>query len=143
MDTMGGDYAPAATVAGAVMARAELPASAELVLIGNKDQILKELEGHNADPDAFSFVHTTEVLDMGDHPVKSFSLKKDSSLVKGFELLSRGELDAFCSAGNTGAMMVGAMIPVACSGRAVLRTRTGMRRSTAGSIVAGWITRAP
>ena len=94
MDTMGGDYAPAATVAGAVMARSELPASAELVLIGNKDQILKELEGHNADPDAFSFVHTTEVLDMGDHPVKSFSLKKDSSLVKGFELLSRGELDA-------------------------------------------------
>lgn len=112
LDTMGGDYAPAATVAGAVMARRELPASAELVLIGNKDQILKELEGHNADPDAFSFVHTTEVLDMGDHPVKSFSLKKDSSLVKGFELLSRGELDAFCSAGNTGAMMAGAMFSV-------------------------------
>jgi glycerol-3-phosphate acyltransferase PlsX len=112
LDIMGGDYAPAATVAGAVMARHELPESIELVLIGNKDQVLKELESHDADPSIFSFYHTTEVLDMGDHAVKSFSLKKDSSLVKGFDLLSQGHLDAFCSAGNTGAMMAGAMFSV-------------------------------
>jgi glycerol-3-phosphate acyltransferase PlsX len=106
---MGGDFAPAATVAGAVMARQVLPESADLVLIGNKAQVLKELEGHKVDPSIFSFCHTTEVLEMGDHPVKSFSRKKGSSLVKGFEMLSNGQLEAFCSAGNTGAMMAGAM----------------------------------
>lgn len=112
LDIMGGDYAPAATVAGAVMARNELPVSTELVLIGNKDQVLRELESNDADPSLFSFYHTTEVLEMGDHPVKSFSKKKGSSLVKGFELLQEGDLDAFCSAGNTGAMMAGAMFSV-------------------------------
>jgi glycerol-3-phosphate acyltransferase PlsX len=112
LDIMGGDYAPAATVAGAVMARHELPDSVELVLIGNKDQIIAELATHQSDPSLFTFVHTTEVLGMGDHPVKSFSKKKGSSLVKGFDMLTRGKLDAFCSAGNTGAMMAGAMFSV-------------------------------
>ena len=94
------------------MARQELPDSVELVLIGNKDLVIAELESHSADPSLFSFIHTTEVLEMGDHPVKSFSKKKGSSLVKGFEMLTRGQLDAFCSAGNTGAMMAGAMFSV-------------------------------
>ncbi len=112
MDIMGGDFAPAAAVAGAVMARKELPDTTDLVLIGNKDQALKELKILEADPSLFSFYHTTEVLEMGDHPVKSFSKKKGSSLVKGFELLKIGQLEAFCSAGNTGAMMAGAMFSV-------------------------------
>ena len=112
LDIMGGDFAPAAAVAGAVMARKELPDTTDLVLIGNKDMVLKELETLNADPSQFTFHHTTEVLEMGDHPVKSFSKQKGSSLVKGFELLKMGQLDAFCSAGNTGAMMAGAMFSV-------------------------------
>jgi len=112
LDIMGGDYAPAATVAGAVMARQELPDSVELVLVGNKELILPELKMHQAAPSVFSFIHTTEVLEMGDHPVKSFSKKKGSSLVMGFDMLTRGQLDAFCSAGNTGAMMAGAMFSV-------------------------------
>lgn len=109
---MGGDYAPAATVAGAVMARRELPASVDLVLIGDKELIFAQFESLQADPSVFSFVHSTEVLQMGDHPVKSFSKKKGSSLVIGFDMLTRGQLDAFCSAGNTGAMMAGAMFSV-------------------------------
>jgi len=112
LDIMGGDYAPAATVAGAVMAIKELPESVELVLIGNKDNVIAELEEHQADPSLFSYAHTTEVLRMSDHPVKSFSRKKDSSLVMGFEMLTQGKLDAFSSAGNTGAMMAGAMFSV-------------------------------
>lgn len=112
MDIMGGDFAPAATVAGAVMARRELSESVDLVLIGNKDQILSELKSLKADSSLFTFVHTTEVLGMGDHPVKSFSKKKGSSLVTGFQMLTEGKLDAFCSAGNTGAMMAGAMFSV-------------------------------
>jgi glycerol-3-phosphate acyltransferase PlsX len=112
LDIMGGDFAPAAAVAGAVMAQKELPNTTDLVLIGNKDQALKELKILETDPSLFSFYHTTEVLEMGDHPVKSFSKKKGSSLVKGFELLKMGQLEAFCSAGNTGAMMAGAMFSV-------------------------------
>ncbi len=112
LDIMGGDFAPAATVAGVVMAREELPEDTELVLIGNKDKVLTELNALNADPSKFSFYHTSEVLEMGDHPVKSFSKKKGSSLVKGFELLKQEQLDGFCSAGNTGAMLAGAMFSV-------------------------------
>ena len=112
LDIMGGDFAPSATVKGAVLAKKELPETTELVLIGNKDSVLSELESNAADPAIFSYYHTTEVLEMGDHPVKSFSRKKGSSMVKGFELLQQGQLDAFCSAGNTGAMMAGAMFSV-------------------------------
>jgi len=46
---------------------------------------------------------------MGDHPIKSFSQKTDSSIVVGFRMLKEGRIDSFASAGNTGAMLVGAM----------------------------------
>jgi glycerol-3-phosphate acyltransferase PlsX len=52
------------------------------------------------------------VIGMGDHPVKTFSLKKKSSMAIGFGMLSKGLIDGFCSAGNTGAMMAGAMFTV-------------------------------
>ena len=46
---------------------------------------------------------------MGEHPARAFIQKPDASVVKGFKLLAHGEIDGFASAGNTGAMMVGAM----------------------------------
>jgi glycerol-3-phosphate acyltransferase PlsX len=64
------------------------------------------------DPSRFEIVHTTQVIEMADHPAKAFSQKKDSSIAIGYGMLKEGTLDGFCSAGNTGAMLVGASYTV-------------------------------
>ena len=65
-----------------------------------------------ADASRFHIVHTTQVIEMADHPAKAFSQKQDSSIAVGYTMLNNGELDGFCSAGNTGAMLVGASYTV-------------------------------
>jgi len=112
LDIMGGDYAPKATVLGAIAACKTLPDGQKLVLIGDKDIALSILQENNFSPDHFEFVHTTEVITMNDHPTKAVVQKPDSSISIGFQLLKEGKIDAFSSAGNTGAMLVGAMFSV-------------------------------
>src|SRR6202012_5238649 len=108
---MGGDYAPKATVLGAIEAYKVL-AGHTLVLIGDKDLAVSILQENNFSPDHFEFVHTTEVIGMGEHPTKAVVQKPDSSISVGFRLLKGDEIQAFSSAGNTGAMLVGAMFSV-------------------------------
>lgn len=112
LDIMGGDYAPKATVLGAIAAYNVLSAGQEMVLIGDKEETVSLLRENNFDPDKFSYVHTTEVIGMGEHPTKAIVQKPDSSISVGFKMLKEGTLDAFCSAGNSGAMLVGAMFSV-------------------------------
>ncbi|MFC2097588.1 phosphate acyltransferase [Bacteroidota bacterium] len=112
IDIMGGDYAPEATIIGAILAQKELCGDVKLVLIGDKDIINKVLNREKIDSSLFDIVHTTEVIGMGDHPAKAFSANPDSSIVKGFKLLLHGEIDGFTSAGNTGAMLIGAMFTI-------------------------------
>src|SRR5688572_32186967 len=112
IDIMGGDYAPQEAVLGAIMAQSGLPAHIQLVLIGDKEQALKILRDNGADENKFQFVHTTEVIGMAESPVKAISQKKDSSIAVGFHLLKEKSIDSFISAGNTGAMLVGAMYSV-------------------------------
>ncbi len=109
IDILGGDFAPEATVRGAIMAAKSLPADARLVLIGDENSIRLICQREHFDPSVFEIVHTTELIEMGEHPAKAFVQKQEASVVKGFKLLARGEIDGFASAGNTGAMMVGAM----------------------------------
>lgn len=112
LDIMGGDYAPDAIVEGAVDSLRHLSEGETLVLIGNKPPIIAKLEAEGLDPDNFEIVHASEVIDMGEHPARAFSQKKDSSISVGFNLLKQGRIDGFCSAGNTGAMLVGASYTV-------------------------------
>lgn len=112
IDIMGGDFAPEATVLGAILAYNELPESVSLVLIGDKDQIIPILERQGVAPSSFKIVHTTEIIGMGDHPTKAFSQKPNSSISVGFKLLKEETIDAFASTGNTGAMLVGSMYTV-------------------------------
>lgn len=112
LDVMGGDYAPKATVLGAIEAYKVLSADQKLVLIGDKELTVSILQENNFSPDHFDFVHTTEVIGMGEHPTKAIVQKPDSSISVGFKLLKEGGVDAFSSAGNSGAMLVGAMFSV-------------------------------
>ena len=112
IDIMGGDFAPRATVEGAVLAQKELPPQFKLILIGDKAQILPLLKEFNAEPSSFEIIHTTEVIGMGEHPTKAFSQKPKSTIAIGFQLLKEGRADAFASNGNTGAMLVGSMYTV-------------------------------
>jgi glycerol-3-phosphate acyltransferase PlsX len=112
LDIMGGDYAPKATVLGAIGACKALAGGQKLVLIGDQAVALSILQENNFSADNFEFVNTTEVIGMGEHPTKAIVQKPDSSISVGFQLLKDGKIDAFSSAGNTGAMLVGAMFSV-------------------------------
>jgi glycerol-3-phosphate acyltransferase PlsX len=109
VDILGGDYAPEATVCGAILAAKSLDTNAQLVLIGDEKSILSICKRENFDPSVFDIIHTTEFIDMGEHPARTFSQKQNASVVVGFKLLAQGRLDGFASAGNTGAMLVGAI----------------------------------
>ena len=112
LDVMGGDYAPKATVLGAILALKALPENQTIVLFGDKEQILPILADQDINPLSFEYVHTTEVIGMGEHATKAVFQKPNSSISLGFQYLKEGKIDAFSSAGNTGAMLVGAMFSV-------------------------------
>jgi len=112
IDVMGGDFAPEQTVLGAIEARNQLPENIELVLIGDREKIIPLLTSAKSDESKFTIVHCTEVIGMAEHPTKAIQQKPDSSISIGFQLLKQGKIDSFASAGNTGAMLVGAMFSV-------------------------------
>lgn len=112
LDVMGGDFAPDAIIEGAVDSLQHLSENDELVLIGSEGSILKKLKEMNCDPSLFRIVNTTQVIEMGDIPAKAYSQKPDSSIAVGYRMLKEGSIDGFCSAGSTGAMLVGASYTV-------------------------------
>jgi len=109
---MGGDYAPKANVLGAIAAHKLLSPNEHLVLIGDEQQIKPLVSENGFNPDHFEYVHTEEVIGMGEHPTKAIVQKPNSSISVGFNLLKTGQLDSFASAGNSGAMLVGAVFSV-------------------------------
>ena len=112
LDIMGGDYAPKANVLGAIEAHQSLTPDQHLVLIGDTKQIKPLLSAVGFNPDHFEYVHTDEVIGMGEHPTKAILQKPNSSIAVGFQLLKEGKIDSFASAGNSGAMLVGAVFSV-------------------------------
>lgn len=112
LDAMGGDFAPQAAVAGALLAAEQLAGRATIVLIGQEDAVRPLLQAAGPAANVLEFVPASQVIDMGEHPAKAFQQKQDSSIAVGYKMLLAGEVDAFCSAGNTGAMLVGAMFTV-------------------------------
>lgn len=112
IDVMGGDRAPAEIIKGAILANNAIDKNIKLVLFGDSAAIKDVCEQNNFNPDIFEIVHTTEIIEMHDHSAKAFQAKTNSSIAKGFEYLATQKIDAFASAGNTGAMLVGAMMVV-------------------------------
>jgi glycerol-3-phosphate acyltransferase PlsX len=112
LDIMGGDFAPKTAVLGALEAQKSLSANQKLVLFGDKNQALPFITEAGIEPDVFEFVHTTEMIGMGEHGTKAVLQKPTSSISLGFQYLKEGKIDSFSSAGNTGAMLVGAIFSV-------------------------------
>ena len=109
---MGGDFAPNNCLDGAILALDVLPSTVKIVLIGDSDIAKNYLKEKGIAEDKFDFVHTTEVIEMGEHPTKALAQKPQSSISVGFKLLKENEINCFGSAGNTGAMLVGSMFSV-------------------------------
>ena len=107
IDIMGGDFAPQKTVHGAILALNDLPSDTEIVLFGQKDKIIAELIHQNINHNSFEIIDCKDIISMGEQPTKAFRSKPNSSIAKGSEYLSKGLIDSFASAGNTGAMFVG------------------------------------
>ncbi len=112
VDVMGGDYAPSAILAGSVLAMKELEKGSVLVLIGDEKIITDGLRELSAPSDKYQIVHAPEVIGMAESPIKAFTSKPNSSIAVGFQLMMNKKIEAFSSAGNTGAMLVGSMYSV-------------------------------
>lgn len=107
LDGMGGDNAPASVVEGAVLASKEI--DHEIVIVGKEELICAELKKHKYDTKKISIVNATEVITNDDAPVRAVRSKKDSSIVKGINMVKSGEGDVFISAGSTGALLSGGL----------------------------------
>jgi len=105
---MGGDNAPAEIVKGAVMAACEL--GVRVALVGQPKAIEAELAKERDRPASIEIVPAPELIAMDEHPAQAVRHKKDSSIVAGLRMVKQGEADAFVSAGNTGAVMAGAIM---------------------------------
>lgn len=111
LDAMGGDYAPAETVKGAVNA-VNSSDEIKVILVGKENQIKEELAKYEYDKNDIEIVNATEIIDMGDVPTSAIKDKKDSSLVVAMKLVREGRADAVVSAGSTGAILVGGQLVV-------------------------------
>jgi glycerol-3-phosphate acyltransferase PlsX len=128
LDAMGGDFAPQATVAGALLALAELDPAHSIQLVGRSAVIEAELQSLMAGELAalavhrnrISIVEAPDVIEMSDKPSAAVRGKPNSSMVVGLRLQTDGQSDAFVSAGNTGAQMAASMV--------LLRLHAGLNR---------------
>lgn len=110
VDIMGGDFAPAAPIEGAILALGQLGAGVKIVLIGDETLIKTELEARGQSPEAFSIVHTDQYIGMDESPTKGVAGKPRSTINVGIGMVKQGQLDGFVSAGNTGAMLVASVM---------------------------------
>lgn len=111
IDAMGGDHAPDEIVLGATEAASLVPA-ATIILVGQTERIEKSLAAAGARPPNIEIQHASEVIEMHEDPRRALIGKRDSSLHIGLGLVKHLKADAFLSAGNTGALVGGATVPM-------------------------------
>lgn len=112
LDMMGGDFAPLEAVKGIGSFLKAHAAPVTLYLFGDEAILAPLLEEHGIPTDAYKIVHAPQVIGMHEHPTKALKEKQQSSIAMGFHTLATGNTDAFISAGNTGAMLVGALYSI-------------------------------
>ncbi len=113
LDIMGGDYAPEQALLGVRRYFEESGHDdVHLLLVGDPAAAVPYMAQLSRYEGRYTLVPATQVIDMHEHPTKALKEKTDSSIAVGFGVLARGKADAFISAGNTGAMLVGAMFSI-------------------------------
>ena len=127
LDMMGGDFAPLEAIKGLKLYLSIAPLNAKVFCIGNKEQIVSILHEHEIDLSVIEIIPSTQVIGYNEHPTKALKEKTDSSISIGFQQLASGKIDALISAGNTGAMLIGAML--------IVKPIEGILRPTIATIV--------
>jgi phosphate acyltransferase len=128
LDAMGSDRAPAIEVEGAVGALLSLDGEFHIVLVGDQPRIEAELARFPEAPrERIEIVHAPQRIEMGESPAQAIRRKPDSSIVVGLGLHKQGEVDAFISAGSTGAVMAGSLV--------LLRPLPGVDRPAIGTVL--------
>src|SRR5215470_16276163 len=112
IDMMGGDFAPLEAVKGVLQYLSEENSATNLALIGEEPTLTRLVKENELPTGRFKIVHAEQVIEMHEHPTKALKEKQRSSIAIGFHLLASGKADAFISAGNTGAMLVGALFTI-------------------------------
>ena len=123
---MSGDNAPLEIIKGVIEAKAEYP-DAEIEIIGNENVISDAIVTNELELTDVKIHHAPDVLDMEDRPLAVVREKKESSMSLGLRLLAAGEVDAFVSAGNTGALVTGATL--------IVKRIPGINRAAIASIL--------
>lgn len=126
LDMMGGDFAPLEAVKGLQQYIAAHPGVATVFCIGDEAQVKPLLDEYHLSA-SVQLVHAPEVIGYNEHPTKAMKEKQRSSIAIGFHLLATGKIDAFISAGNTGAMLVGALFSI--------KAISGVLRPTISTII--------
>ncbi len=126
VDAMGGDNAPGEIIKGAVQAVTERN-DIQVTLVGIEKTIRKELEKHTCPKDQIHILQASEVIGTAEHPADAIRRKKDSSIVVAMKLVKNGEADAFVSAGNSGAVLVG--------GQTIVGRIRGVERPPFGALI--------
>src|SRR5712692_7368735 len=124
LDAMGSDSRPVNDVAGAVAAAREFGVT--VILVGPAAQIKRELAKHKTDGLPIEVVNATQVIEMEEHPANAIREKKDATINVGLGLIRNKQADGFCSAGNTGAVLAGALVGSGRSGRVGRIERPGL-----------------
>jgi glycerol-3-phosphate acyltransferase PlsX len=124
---MGGDFAPLEAVKGIRDYLTEAEDPALLFLVGDEAQINPLLQQYQIPADKVRVFHAPQVIDYNESPTKALKEKQQSSIAVGFHLLASGKAGAFISAGNTGAMLVGAMYSI--------KPIEGVQRPTISTII--------
>ncbi len=109
LDAMGGDYAPAATVEGAIEAVSEYR-GLSVTLVGNENELINALKKKTYSSSLIDIRHASQVVEMGESPLTALRRKKDSSIKVAIELVKSGDADAMVSAGNSGVVMATALL---------------------------------
>ena len=107
VDALGGDFAPEMVVKGAVLAARNH--HAHILLVGNEDKVRAELEKNDGLHLPIEIHHAPELIEMGEAPFHMIRKKKRSSLRVAFELVKENKAQALVSAGNSGAVVYGAL----------------------------------
>jgi phosphate acyltransferase len=109
LDAMGGDYAPAVNIDGALDTISDFP-DIHIILVGDESVLQQELKGKRYSSDRITLLHASQIVGMDESPSAAIRKKKDSSIRRGIELVKSGDADAFVSAGHSGVVMGTALL---------------------------------